>query len=137
MVAGFAAAYMRAAATISSSGIQVISATFEGGYSCTRSARASKPYVQFSTNSWSYRSSLMMTFMKPSARAASVPGRTRSHFSERPAIQVSCGSMVMTFVPRFMASMIQWPWKASELLIIGLTPHMMATSGISYSGSAS
>ena len=43
MVAGFAAAYMRAAATISSSGIHVISATFEGGYSCTRSARASKP----------------------------------------------------------------------------------------------
>ena len=79
----------------------------------------------------------MMTFMKPSARAASVPGRTRSHFSERPAIHVSCGSMVMIFVPRFMASTIQWPWKASELLIMGFTPHMMATSGISYSGSAS
>ena len=43
MAAGLALASMRAALLISSSGTHVISATFEGGYSCTRSASSSKP----------------------------------------------------------------------------------------------
>ncbi len=42
-VAGFAAASMRAARTILSSGIQVIAATRSAGYSCTRSFSSSKP----------------------------------------------------------------------------------------------
>ena len=43
MVQGLLVPRMRAASTIFSSGIQVISATFEGGYSWTRSLSWSKP----------------------------------------------------------------------------------------------
>jgi hypothetical protein len=73
----------------------------------------------------------------PNANAASVPGRICSHMSERDAIQVSCGSMVMSFVPRFIDSTIQWPVKASELFTTGFTPHSTQTSGFTNSGSSS
>ena len=51
----------------------------------------------------------MRTFAMAMARAASVPGRTRSHTSERAASQVRAGSMVIILVPRCMQSTIQWP----------------------------
>ena len=51
----------------------------------------------------------MMTFIMPSASAASVPGRTRRCSSLFVASQVTFGSTVTSFMPRFMRSMTQWP----------------------------
>ena len=51
----------------------------------------------------------MMTLAIASARAASVPGRTRSQISEREASHVRAGSMVIIFEPRCMQSTIQCP----------------------------
>ena len=79
----------------------------------------------------------MMTFIMPRARAASVPGRRRSQYFDFAAIQVSCGSMVTSSLPRFMASTIQWPRKASELHTTGFVPQSTTHSGTFHSGSFS
>ena len=79
----------------------------------------------------------MMTFIMPRASAASVPGRRRSQYLDLEAIHVSCGSMVTSSLPRFMASTIQWPRKASELHTTGFVPQMTMHSGICHSGSFS
>ena len=65
--------------------------------------------VHFSTNSRSYRPSLMMTLRKPRASAPSVPGLILSHFLDREANQLKRGSMQMISVPFFMRSIIQCP----------------------------
>ena len=71
----------------------------------------------------------MMTLSMPIASAASVPGRMRSQYFALAAIQVSFGSMTSSSLPRFMASTIQWPRKASALLMTGLVPQMTMHSG--------
>ena len=79
----------------------------------------------------------MMTFIMPRARAASVPGRRRSQYLAREPIQVSCGSMEMSSLPRFIASTIQWPRKASELHTTGFVPQSTMHSGTTQSSSSS
>ena len=44
---------MRAASRILAAGTHVISSAFSAGYARAAAAKSSKPYVQFSTNSWS------------------------------------------------------------------------------------
>ena len=65
-----------------------------------------------------------MTWAMANASAESVPGRTCNQYSECAAHHVSFGSMVMSFVPRFMHSTIQWPSVPSELATTGLLPQM-------------
>ena len=71
----------------------------------------------------------MMTLSMAMAKAASVPGRTRSQYAEREASQVSDGSMVIILEPRCMQSTIQPPKKLSEFETTALQPQFTMTSG--------
>ena len=100
---------------MSSTGTSQISAAISGVMVRQRSAYSLKPYVHFSTNSWSYRSSSMMTVFRAMASAASVPGRIWKWISAWRASQFARGSTTMTFMPRFIMSTVLWPNRPSGL----------------------
>ena len=51
----------------------------------------------------------MMTWSMARATAASVPGRSWMLYSAREPSQVTRGSTVMSFIPRFIMSTMAWP----------------------------
>ncbi len=70
----------------------------------TCAASASKPAVWRATKGASYSRSATMTCIMPRARAASVPGRSRSVSFECAAASVLRTSMVTTYAPRRFAA---------------------------------
>lgn len=70
-----------------------------------------------------------MTLMMASAKAASVPGRSRKNRSAFDAIQVMRGSTTTNLLPRLMQSTIQCPTLPSALLTSGLFPQTNITPG--------
>ena len=70
----------------------------------------------------------------PRASAPSVPGRICRKSSAREASQVRRGSMTMAFVPLFMQSTTQCPYRPSEFETTGLLPQMTMRSGCSHCG---
>ena len=105
--AGFEVAYMRVTSYMSSTGTSQMAAAFSGDIYLTRSANSSKPYVHFSTKSWSYKSSVIIMLHIAIAKAASVPGRRRICKTERVESQLTRGSMQTSFAPRFIKSITE------------------------------
>ena len=134
--AGLAVAYRRAASMIFSSGTSQMRAASAVLMVCTRSANCSNPKHHFSTKSWSYRSSEMMTLQNAMPSAASVPGRTCSQMSARAASHVRRGSTTMNFVPMAYMSTMAWPQNPSGFDFKGSLPHIMMTSGRCQRGSS-
>src|SRR5256885_1721406 len=81
----------------------VMPAAHAGAWPARWAASSSNPTVCRATNSRSYKRSATMTFIIPSASAASVPGRSTSTTSECAAASVSRTSMVTTNAPRRLA----------------------------------
>ena len=70
------------------------------------------------------------------ASAASVPGRSGKNTAALVPSHVIFGSTEMTLEPRFMQSTTQWPYRPSELEMMGLLPHSTMHSGTFQRGSS-
>ena len=70
--------------------------------------------VQRRTNSWSNQSFSIITWVSDSARAASVPGRTRSQWSALVASPARRGSTTTRRAPRASAETVLVAWESRE-----------------------
>ncbi|OQA10216.1 MAG: hypothetical protein BWY65_00768 [Firmicutes bacterium ADurb.Bin373] len=111
-----------ASAVTVSAGTRVMLSTFSGVNSCTYSLSSAKPSVQFSTNLRSYSFSLITTLSRPKINAPSVPERTPTHWSARPAISLRIWSTAITLALFRCARVILLKNTGGES-VTGLVPH--------------
>ncbi len=112
---------LASAATVSA-GTRVMSSTFSGVNSRTYSLSSAKPSVHFSTNSRSYSFSLITTLSSPRISAPSVPERTPTHWSARPAISQRIWSTAITLA-LFRCALAILLKKTGGESVTGFVPH--------------
>ena len=108
-------------AAIRSSGTSQIAATRAAGYSAIRSRNASQPTQRSRRNASSWAPRRTTSCMRPSASAASVPGRGARCSSAAAAVRVRIGSTTTTCAPSRRAAVMNfqmWWW-----LVSGFEPH--------------
>ena len=107
---GRVCAKRRPSARTSSTGRPQTSAARSTGHSASRASSSGQPSVLRASQSRSSAPSSSTVRMRPSASAASVPGRGAMCSSQRSAVSVRSGSIATTCAPRFCASSTKRHW---------------------------